>query len=240
MTPTRLIPIVILLLAGAVPLGADLTIVQSLEVVTDGKATPVEQVTLYVSGKRVRFDKGQSMTSIMLADKKVTFSIMHEGRKYVVMPHSEVTERDMKEADKADAEFLATATIESTGTTDRISGYSCRQVRIRGKDRRLTELWVSDTALDMKTFFGEFKSFMGLGLPPFFKELDKHPELKGVPIRVVEYEDVTRYRRSTVTKLDTSVLDASVFEVPAGYAEIKRSDFPAPPQPESAPKRPKP
>ncbi len=238
MTIARNIFILAILLAPLPRLHADMMLVQVLEDLTNDTPTGKEQITLYVSGKHVRVDKGQSMTSIMLLDKKITFSIMHEGRKYLIFPHPPASDRDAKDA-VADADFLASAKVEATGKTEKISGYQCKQVLIRDKKRGLTELWISEAALDMKTFLAEFKSFMSFGLPPVMNALDQHPELKGLPFRVIEYDGVKMARRSTITRLETAPLPPAVFEVPAGYAEVKMSDFDIPPQPERDPKHPK-
>ena len=217
-------------------------VVQTLEDFGDRDRAPSgkEQVTLYVSSKRIRFDKGQSMSSIILLDKKVTFSIMHESQRYVVLFHDQIKGEGPAAKTKGDingkmlhddVESLDTSVIEATGKTETINGFLCQQVLIKERDGTRTELWVSQEALDMKTFLGEFRSFMEFGFSQMAKELEKHPELRGVPIRVVDYDRSKMLRRATIERLETHAIPNSVFEVPAGYRELKMSDF-APPNPE--------
>ncbi len=212
----------------ALPARADLMAVQTLEDLTDQSPAGVEQTTLYVSGNKVRYDKGQSLTSIILADRKVTFSIMHEPRQYIVLPHDRVAAAPPEQAPGEDPEEMA---FEATGRKEKIGAFPCREVRVREKDGGMTELWLSEEALDMKTFLAEFRSFLAFGMAPLAREIDRHPELKGMPIRIVEYAGSRPVRRATITRLETAPLPPSTFEVPAGYAEVKMADF-TPPEPD--------
>ncbi len=204
---------------------ADLMVVQTLENLQDGKPVNKEQVTMCVSGRRIRLDQGQSFTSLILAEKKVTFSISHEARKYIVLAH------DLVDVPKdEDGDSLTGVSIEPTGATEVISGFACRQVRLKNASGGITELWISNDALDMGTFYKEFKSFMEFGQSASPKQMEKHPELKGVPIRVVEYHQGKSARRATIVQLSTAKIPVTMFEVPAGYSEMKPSDFsPLPP-----------
>lgn len=198
---------------------ADLMVVQVLEDLENNTPLGKEQITLSVSGNRVRLDKGQSLSSIILADKKVTFSVMHEPRAYVKLSHDE-----MKVPNASEGEILDDAVFDTTNQLEQINGYRCRKVRVKEKDGTLMELWIAENALDMKSFLNEFKSFMEFGLAQASKQLEKHPELRGVPIRVVEYQGTKPIRRATIQRLDTAKISDSVFEIPAGYEEWKPSD----------------
>ncbi|MBI4023480.1 MAG: DUF4412 domain-containing protein [Verrucomicrobia bacterium] len=209
---------------------ADLTVVLTLENLRDEKPTGKEQNTFYVSGKRIRFDQGQRMSSVILNDRKVTFSIDHLARQYMVLSHDQIKADDPsnKSSDHGGG-TLDPSLVESTGKTQQIGGYQCRQVRLKEKDGIVTELWMADHALDINAFMGEFQGFMEFGLAQAPQELEKHPALRGVPIRVIEYQGAKALRRATITRLDTGKIAASVFEVPAGYSEIRMSDIPPPP-----------
>ena len=214
----------------AVVARADLTLVQEIEDFTGGANGTKEQVTLYVSGPRLRLDKGQTLTSIILGDKKITYSILHETRQYVQMPHELF--KGMGQALGAAAGAAAQASeslrVESTNKQETISGHPCRLVRVRDASGALTELWVTRDASELDGLLGEFKSLMDFGLPAAGAVLDKHPELKGIPMRVTEYEGASVARRSTVKNFDRTKVSPSVFEIPAGYEEIKLPALPVP------------
>ena len=222
-----LLPLLALALA---PARADLTLVQEIEDYTAGGNGAKEQVALYVSGPRLRVDKGQTMSSVILNDRKVTYSILHETRQYVQMPHElfKGLGQLMGQAANAAAQASEGLSVEATDKQETISGHPCRLVRIRDAGGALTELWVTRDASELDALLGEFKSMMDLGLPAAGAALDKHPELKGIPMRVTEYEGASVVRRSTVKNFDRSKIAPSVFEVPSGYEELKIPALPVP------------
>lgn len=203
----------------------DLTFVQTLETFRGGASLGKEQVTMRISGQRIRLDQGQSFTSIILANRKVTYSISHEARKYIVLSHDLV---DVPKAEENDS--LEGASIKDTGETEWIGGFLCRRVRILDPSGIATELWMASGALDTKAFYKEFKSFMEFGRGPGLSNVEKHPELKGVPMRVVESRKGKIQRQATIVRLSTDKIPEETFEIPAGYSEMKPSDFaPVPP-----------
>ncbi len=203
---------------------ADMTIVQEIENLQDSTPQGKEQITLYVSGQRLRLDKGQSLTRIILHDRQITYSIMHETRQYVALPHS-LLGAAAKATSQEDG--LENMTIESPGKQRTISGYSCQLVRLKSGDGLVTEIWMARDTLDPSTFLAEFKGLMEFGMSSPLSVIQKHPELRGIPIQVTEFQGVTALRRSTVRRLDLSPLSDAIFEIPAGYQELKMSDLPA-------------
>lgn len=214
----------------AVSARADLTLVQEIEDYTGGANGAKEQITLYVSGPRLRLDKGQAMSSIMLNDRKVTYSILHETRQYVQMSHElfQGLGQALGAAADAAAQLSEGLRVEPTNQQETIGGYPCRLVRVRDATGALTELWVTRDAAELDAILGEFKSLMEFGLPAAGSMLERHPELKGVPMRVTEYAGASVARRSTVTRFDRAKVAPAVFEIPAGYEEIKAPVLPVP------------
>lgn len=209
---------------------ADLTLVQVLEDLRSSSPSSKEQTTLFVSGKRIRFDQGQSLSSIILSDKKITFSIMHQSRNYVSLRH-EGLEPDAPSSRQAPA--WDQAKIQTTGNKETISGFNCHEVKITEKDGTSTEVWIADEGMQLKEFMEEFKFFTDFGAGFLSKQFEKQPQLRGVPIRVMEYEGGKMIRRATVQKLTRAPIPPSTFEVPAGYAELKPGEEPLPPLPQS-------
>jgi hypothetical protein len=192
---------------------ADLSIVQQIE---DFQLSPstTEQIKIFASGNRMRIDQGQKLSSIILKEKKVTYSIMHESQQYVVLIHETASI-------PVTVDPIDDYTIENTGKTEQVHGFACKQLRIKEKSGDVSELWLSDKALDVNLFYREFVDFMELGLGPVTKQLDKHPELKGIPIRVTEFHNEKKLKESTLMHIDTKKILDSLFEVPAGYSELK-------------------
>lgn len=209
---------------------ADLTLVQEIEDYTGDTQGAKEQITLYVSGPRLRLDKGQTISSIMLNDRKMTYSILHETRQYVQMSHElfKGLGQALGTAANAAAQLSESLRIEPTDQQETMGGYPCRLVRVRDATGALTELWVTRDAAELDAILGEFKSLMEFGLPAAGAMLDKHPELKGVPMRVTEYEGARVARRSTVMRFDRAKIAPAVFEIPPGYEEIKMPSLPTP------------
>jgi hypothetical protein len=193
---------------------ADLSIYQQME---DSQTSPVttEEMRIYISGNRIRLDQGQKISSIILKDKKATYSIMHESRQYIVLPHDESLKDNFPLTKTDDIQ------IENTGKTEQIHGYPCKLLKIKEKNGDLTELMISDKVLDVNVFYKEFQSFLEFGFGPVARQLEKHPELKGIPIRVTEFRGIQKFRQSTLMRVETTKILDSVFEVPAGYEELK-------------------
>jgi hypothetical protein len=208
---------VLILFAISSTTKADLTIIQNLQSFDLDSPIPAEEVKLFISGNRIRFDQGQKMSSIILKDKKVTFSIMHETRQYIALPHALATSGD----DKTVGDALESLQIEKTGKTEQIHGFLCKQLKVKEKDGSISELWIADAAIDVNNFYKEFQNFMQFGLGDVTKQLEKYPDLKGIPIRVTEFQGVKKLRESTIMRLETAKIPDSTFEVPAGYSEIK-------------------
>lgn len=213
---------------------ADLTISQLIEDFQTTPTVPPEQLKIFLSGNRIRIDQGQKISSIILKDKKVTYSILHETKEYVVLPH-EADSGAAPASPQAAATSPATATttagsstpdddyvVESTGKTEQIHGYTCKEVKIKEKDGSVSDLMISSQALDVNTFYKEFLGFMEFGMTGVNKQLEKHPELKGIPVRVTEYsKDQRKLRQSTINRIEASKIDETIFQVPAGYSQIK-------------------
>jgi len=214
------------ILALGVPGGrADLTMVQEIENFDDKDSGHKEQFVLQISGNRVRLDVGQMMSSIMLKEKKITYSILHESQQYTVLPHAQAGGTGVTPQGGTSTKTMEKPTLEATGKKEKINGYACRQVLSKDKAGTVIEIWLSEDAMDIKTFLKEFQNFGESSISQMLADLEKHPELRGVPIRVVQYEGPKMRMRSTVKRLDTGKVPDSAFEVPAGYAEIKLPDM---------------
>ncbi|MDD2710076.1 MAG: DUF4412 domain-containing protein [Verrucomicrobiae bacterium] len=207
---------------------ADLTLLQEVENYQGDKLSQKEQMMVQVSGKHLRFDVGQMMTSIILNDRKLTFSISHEARQYVVMRHDAAGAKGAGLPPQGEEPLWQNATIEATGVTESVSGFACKQVVVREKPGYWTELWLAESAIDLKRYFDEFQFFSEFNMSQILTEVQKRPQLKGFPIRISQFENSKLKFRSTVKRLDTAKISMDAFETPAGYEELKMEQPPAP------------
>jgi len=207
---------------GVHVLHADITLVQEIESFDGANMGQKEQYTLQISGKRLRIDIGQMMSSIVLGEKKTTYSISHEARQYTILSHPAAEKTGLLPQRETLSKSGEKPALESTGKKERISGYPCRQVLSRDRAAgSVTEIWLTEEAMDLKAFVKEFEGFGEISMSQMLGELEKYPELRGVPIRVIQYDRDKMRVRSTVRRLDSGKIPDSVFEIPAGYAEIK-------------------
>lgn len=222
---TRVVFFLAILTLGIRSSHADLTMVQEIENFDENDSSRKEQIVTQISGKRLRLDLGQMMSSIILSEKKITYSIMHESRQYVVLSHDQPGGKGAMIPGGTSSKTAEGPAPEKTGKTEKISGYTCRQVLLRDPSGPVMEIWLSEDAMEMSAFLKEFQGFGEFSMAQMLGELEKHPELRGVPIRVIQYDSSKMRMRYTVKRLDAGNVPDSAFEVPAGYAEIKPGDF---------------
>ncbi len=206
-----------LLWVAAIQVRGDLTVVQSIEDLEDGVIRSKEIVSVFAKGDRIRIDQGQALSSIIRNDLKVTYSIMHGSKQYVVLKHG------IMEGIESDEPPVPELQVQVTGHSEEISGFPTHQVLVREGAGETTELWIAEGVLDLNLFVKEFRNFIQFGFVQSDALFKRYPELKGVPIRIVESQGKNT-RRGTITRLETEVLEDSIFEVPSGYSERKKGE----------------
>ncbi len=131
------------------------------------------------------------------------------------------------------------ATVHAMDTTDTISGFECDYYEVRRGERKIRELcvtpWagipggrdIADAMLDMADFFERMTSALsqetGFPVPVDQQEIFAHlKELDGYPVLTREFDRAGKVATESVLKSATAAeLDASIFEPPAGYREMR-------------------
>ena len=182
--------------------------------ITSGKE-PAQVINYAIKGSAMRIDleigKGESFASILNFERNEMLVIMTAQHMYMTMPLGAIETKVHKTVGKS------SATLEKTGKTETILGYSCEQWLIKDQSNT-TEAWVAPG----------FGNFMGLGggNPMGGKRQVSawEAELKGkggFPLRVIERNASGKeISRLEATKIEPGSLPAGHFEPPAGFQKF--------------------
>lgn len=212
--------------------GADVTLTQSVQPVDPaGAIQPAQEMTVYLTGDKLRLDSGD-VSSIIRADRKMTYSILHADKIFIPMPHAGAGGA----AETGDAEPVNART---TGKTAKINGFECAEVQVEQSDGTMLDEWITRdpqalAAIDaLKPWqTGGFAPVLaGLGL----QKRKTLPGMEGVPVRTVV---MGPGRKPTVCvevkRLSATPIRADLFEPPPGYKEVSMSDLESLAPPEKA------
>jgi hypothetical protein len=196
---------------------------------------PPQSVNLLVRNDRLRLDAlpgtdtakflgGKAFLLVRVPDKKV--DVVVEANKQVIELDLNNTERLKNLAKGAGSrpnskgEPRATEPppkIVKTGQKETIAGYSCEDwdVTSTKDNKKKASLCVADVPV---SFFHLPLTDVPVEYAPMLELIDG----EHMPLRVVAYDDKTGAEsgRLEVTKFDRHPLDASLFEVPPGYAVV--------------------
>jgi len=213
---------------------ADVTVVQSIQAVDPkGVLQPAQEMTLYLTGDKLRLDSGD-ISSIIRADKKMTYSILHADKVFVIMPHlaGGPVVQPMPEAEPVKA--------KRTGKNDRINGFDCVEVEIEQSDGTTLDAWMTQDPQAAKAQdslkawqSGEYAPLLaGVGLR------QGTPPLAGMEGMAVRTTVLDEHRQPTVRveikQLSSATIRAELFEPPPGYKETSMEAIDSLPLPENA------
>lgn len=211
--------------------GADVTVVQSIQAVDPkGVLQPAQEMTLYLTGDKLRLDSGD-ISSIIRADKKMTYSILHADKVYVTMPHLAVGPGMQA---MADAEPVK---AKRTGKNEKINGFDCAEVEVEQSDGTTLDAWMTQDPKAAKAQdslkawqSGEYSAVLaGMGLRRGSTTL---PGMEGMAVRTIVLDDRRQPTvRVEIKQLSSAAIRAELFEPPPGYKETSMdavSDFPMP------------
>ncbi len=177
------------------------------------------EMTTSIKGSHVRtamIAEGQEMTMLLDGQSSTMTMIMAEQKMYMTMDLKGAADRAlrMKPAD------VTPPKITPLGTTEIIAGRSCENFQV--------ETEKSKAEFCNTKGMGNFmtaRSPMGGGTSPL-GDLDNvayRAYFKDgfFPLRVSSYENGTRKVVIEATRIEPKALDAALFQVPAGYTEMK-------------------
>jgi hypothetical protein len=211
----KLLPLLALLLAPAPLLAAQFEGTVRFKLTIERGKT--EEMAYHLKSGKIRIDVGGQKEVggiIMDVAKKQTIAIMDEQRMYLVMEMPNV-------AAQAAATGPGEATLEKTGETAKIAGYTAEKYVSKFEGRK-AELWLAEG-------LGAFMSPAsvgpmggggpGAGAPQAWERALAGKEL--FPLRVVGFDQRGREElRMEATAVDKKSLPDSLFAPPAGYQQF--------------------
>ncbi|MGH7943590.1 MAG: DUF4412 domain-containing protein [Opitutaceae bacterium] len=181
---------------------------------TSGRGQP-QEITYNIKGNKVRLEMpGQKGMGGMIMDtsKKEMVMIMEEQKAYMVMALPQA-------AVDAVAKTSDDMTLEKTGETEKILGYTATKYIVTSKDGQ-SDLWLAE---GLGTFMG-FNNSNPMGgrrntPPPAWERALAGKEL--FPLRVVGKDKGNKESfRMEVTAIDKKTLPDSLFAPPADYKKF--------------------
>jgi hypothetical protein len=170
----------------------------------------------YLKGDRgrVEMSRADGQTHVMLFDGKTrTMQVGMPGQKsYMEISLEGERGEHLKEA-------LEAQSVERTGKTEKIAGYTCEVWRIteKAQHRVKSDLCVAKGFGKAATFWIDPKEVRRSSQPAWVKQL---VEEGGFGLRSIQYDDVGKESvRMEVTSIDKKSLDASLFAFPADWAK---------------------
>ncbi len=177
--------------------------------ITEGKRA--HEMEYAIKGDRMRMkmqvDEKHSTGGIVDTKTGEIIVLMPEQKMYMVFGGGGEMARNAMQTD---------ATIEETGRTETIAGYKCSEYIIKEKNSTI-ELWATEG-------LGRFVSFADVqknrGKNPGWADVLADKEL--FPLRTINKDRRGRVQtKMEATRVEPRTLDASLFEVPAGYQKFE-------------------
>lgn len=206
---------------------ADVTVVQSVQAVQPvGGLEPAREMTVHLAGDKLRLDSGD-ISSIIRADKKMTYSILHADKVFVAVPHH--AGENAKHATEIPAGEPEPVKARPTGKTDKINGFNCTEVEVEQSDGTLLDTWVTQDSEAVKALdslkawqTGEYAPVLaGMGL----QQRKMLPGMEGMPVRTtVLGHDRKPTVRVEIKQVSNAPIPAGLFEPPPGYREMSMEE----------------
>jgi hypothetical protein len=208
------------------------TLTQSVQPVDPGGATqPAQEMTLYLTNNKLRLDSGD-VSSIIRADRKITYSILHADKVFIPMPHA-------GGGSNSPSENVEPVNARATGKTAQINGFECAQVEVEQSDGTQIDEWITRDPKALAVI-DALKPWQSGGFAPVLAGLGLQkrktlPAMEGVPVRTLV---LGPDRKPTVCvevkRLSSVPIRADLFEPPPGYKEMSMSDLESSVPPEKA------
>ena len=127
-----------------------------------------------------------------------------------------------------------TWTVQETPKKQDIQGRSCRRYDVLANGVKQSEIWaaswkdagISKDSFEILRTWGSFMEEIAASVPTFAKALEEQggmmpglDKIDGFPVRVVDFEGEEPIRETTFKTIEEKKVDASFYEVPAGYTE---------------------
>lgn len=214
-----------------VPMGAfaDMTIVQKI----DGAGQSGE-MTMQFKDNKIRADVTPQLTTLTDAETGEVTTIMHAQKSY--MKVSAASSRQlMEQMQKQRQEQIAAGSPapnpkpQATGRKEKINGYDTAEYTCEVGGMRVV-YWIAASFPNWPGVLAMMNKFQQGGMAAMTKGLMPSPsDFPGMPIRT-EVDMNGRKITTTVISVKEGPLEASSFQIPAGYTEMSMPSFNPPPQ----------
>ncbi|MBS0170635.1 MAG: DUF4412 domain-containing protein [Nitrospira sp.] len=187
-----------------------------------GTGTPMDW---YVKGDMARMERKREdgRTHVMIMDGQKRTMVMLNSEKKVAMEFN-LDDAAGKMGDLMKEE-LDKKSVDRTGKTDKVAGYSCEVWRVSDKQTKKVEheICVAKGFGRGTTAFMDPKRVQESSQPSWVKQMAKEG---GFGLRTINYgEDGKESFRSEVTGIEKKSLNADLFIVPADYARQNLSEI---------------
>lgn len=211
---------------------ADLTIVQEVTSNNAGMGGGAQEMTVMVSKGKTRIEHSQG-GMIMIPGENKNIVLMHPQKMYMMMPQlNSMMDAAMQQQGQGGAAVPHDQLKwEKTGKKDTIAGYAAEQwIGRDATGKTVVEVWVGGKP----EIISEYIDNLSTGGNPLAKMveqlksgLNSGPYKSGFPLKSVMYDESGAVQATTlVKKLDSSSVDGTWFDVPAGYQEMKMPAMP--------------
>jgi len=214
----------LLLLLGAVLARADVVIVQTI----DGMAQS-GTMTMTVGADKIRTDIGPGMSSIVDTASGDTTTIMQAQQSYMVMPAATMKAMAAQGMAMAAQQTGTTssnpATPLATGKRDKINGYDASEYTYSNGNIKAT-YWICENYPNGQMIKDALTKFQKSSFASMIKGMT--PDLTTLPGIPIKTEVLVNGQKLTTTLVSATeqTVDPSVYQVPAGYNEIKMPAMP--------------
>lgn len=207
---------------------ADVTVVQSVQAVHPGGGLePAREMTIHLAGDKLRLDSGD-ISSIIRADKRMTYSILHVDKVFVAVPHH-AGGYAREHATEVPAGEPEPVKARPTGKSDKVNGFNCAEVEVEQSDGTLLDTWVTQDSEAVKALdsikawqMGEYAPVLaGMGL----QQRKLLPGMEGMPVRTTVLGPGRKPTvRVDIKQVSNSPIPAGLFEPPPGYREVSMEE----------------
>jgi Domain of unknown function (DUF4412) len=178
------------------------------------------EMTMSIKGTQMRTDmvaEGRTMSMLLDGQAGTMTMLMAEQRMYMTMDMKAMRDRAqaMKHGDQTPPKITA------LGTTETIAGRSCENYQVETEKTKMEFC----NAKGLGNFMA-VQSPMGRGGASPLQDLDNEAyrtyfKEGFFPLRVSNYEGGTKKVVMEATRVEPKSLDASLFQIPAGFTEMK-------------------
>jgi len=196
-----------------------------------GGAPETMPLSLQIKSEKVRAEIPQNVSSkpmpkgyvVLNAPEKKLYVVMDEQKQVIVVDLNKTGEQlksfsaglPKGPKDKGESPTKPPPKVTKTGVTDKVIGITCENWEVSDENRKVATLCIADQG-------ASWFHLPLMGIPTEYAWALELMDGKHFPLRMIGYDKKTgaEEMRAEVTKLEKKTLQASLFEIPAGYKVV--------------------